>query len=155
MRRKSLIILLALPFLLFLSRGYAGALEDRAMFQALFDAWTQAFNQKKYPEVCKLFAKSITADYQGAARKDYAGMCDGFRKIFEEDDAVYHNEFRIHEIYRSNDVAAVRITWYLTVHKNGSHFASIQEEGLDVLRKQSNGRWQIVNFIAYPVSPNK
>lgn len=148
-----------LAFLLMItisSIGFALNKEDRVDFQKIFAEWTAAFNEKKFPVVCNLFSKSIIANYQGAPQKNYAMICDGFRKIFQEKETIYHNDFKIHAIYRSNDLAAVRITWYLTVYKKGIQISSIQEEGLDILRRQTNNKWQIVNFIAYPVlSTNK
>ncbi|VVC75377.1 hypothetical protein AQUSIP_06670 [Aquicella siphonis] len=134
------------------SNGYASKANDKVLFQELFKSWTKTFNQKKYPEVCDLFSKSIVADYQGSQRKNYSKLCFGFKKIFKEKNMVYHNNFKIHKIYHSNNLAAVRITWYLDIYKNGAHVSTIQEEGLDILQKQSNNQWQIVNFIAYPVS---
>jgi ketosteroid isomerase-like protein len=138
-----------------MSGAHADAAEDRATFQAIFRAWTEAFNEKRFPEVCDLFSKSLTADYQGAEAKDYSGICSGFDRIFQEKGVVYHNDFKIHRIVRARDLATVRITWYLNVYKEGAHFAAIQEEGLDVFQKQENGNWEIVNFIAYPVLPER
>ena len=137
------------------SNAQASAEEDQAAFQAVFSAWTQAFNEKRFPEVCDLFSRSVIAAYQGAPAKNYTTLCNGFEKIFQQAGIVYHNDFKIHQIYRSNDQAAVRITWYLDVYKEGAHLSSIQEEGLDIFQKQESGKWEIVNFIAYPVSPEK
>ncbi|QBS09120.1 hypothetical protein [Legionella israelensis] len=64
---------------------------------------------------------------------------------------TYQNQFKIHEVYQSNNLAAVRITWYLSVYKKGVHQYSIQEEGLDIFQKDDNNKWKIVNYIAYPV----
>ena len=135
--------------------AHASDAEDLAAFQALFRTWTKAFNEKKFPEVCNLFSRSLIADYQGAPTKDYATICNGFERIFKQTGIAYHNDFKIHRIYRSNDQAAVRITWYLDVYKEGAHLSSIQEEGLDVFQQQESGKWEIVNFIAYPVPPEK
>jgi ketosteroid isomerase-like protein len=133
------------------SPGYADASNDEVNFQKLFTEWTNAFNQKQYPKVCHLFAKSVHADYQGSSQKNYAKICEGFRKIFQEKEMTYHNDFKIHHIYRSDDLAAVRITWYLNIYKNGKHMSFIQEEGLDIFQRQTNKKWEIINFIAYPV----
>jgi ketosteroid isomerase-like protein len=138
-----------------MSHAQADAAEDQAAFQAIFSAWTKAFNEKRFPEVCSLFSRSLNSDYQGAPTKDYAATCNGFQKIFQQTEYVYHNDFKIHQIYRSNDQAAVRITWYLNVYKEGAHHSSIQEEGLDIFQKQKSGKWEIVHFIAYPVPPEK
>lgn len=149
---KSVAIMFVIAF--FSSTGYASTTQDQITFQALFNTWTQAFNKKAFPEVCRLFSKNITADYQGAPKKNYSNLCAGFQKIFQEKDRVYHNRFKIHQIYRSNNLAAIRITWYLDVYKKDTLISSIQEEGLDVLQKQVDGEWKIVNFIAYPTILN-
>ncbi len=138
-----------------ISSAQANDVEDKATFQTIFTEWTKAFNDKKFPEVCGLFSRSVIAAYQGAPAKDYAALCNGFEKIFQQAGFVYHNDFRIHQIYRSNDQAAVRITWYLDVYEKGVHLSSIQEEGLDIFQKRESGKWEIVNFIAYPVPPEK
>lgn len=124
-------------------------------FEQIFDSWTKAFNQKKYPEVCELFSKKVKADYQGAPRKNYSTICSGFHKIFQKTEMTYQNHFKIHEIYQSNNLAAVRITWYLNVYNKGILQYSLQEEGLDIFQKHSNNKWKIVNYIAYPVLKKK
>lgn len=150
--RKYIKLFIMLIPICFLSEIHASPKTIKAVnFQQIFSDWTKAFNEKKFPQVCELFAKSISADYQGSPQKDYNKICDGFKKIFQEKDTIYHNDFKIHHIYSSNAFAAVRITWYLHIYKNGKQTSSIQEEGLDIFQKQANGKWQIVNFIAYPV----
>lgn len=155
MIRKYVAALLLASGALASSAAYADAAEDQATFQAIFSNWTKAFNEKRYPEVCDLFSGSLVADYQGAPKKDYASICNGFKNLFAEKSSVHHNDFRMHQIYRTADLATVRITWYLDVYKDGAHVSSVQEEGLDVFQKQEDGKWKIVNFIAYPVPPGK
>lgn len=146
--------LLAILLFIFISNSYAKTTEDQPNFQAIFSSWTDAFNQKKYPEVCDLFSPSLISNYQGAPQKNYTKTCEGFQKIFlqeKQKNISYHNDFKIHQIYYSGNLAAVRITWYLDIYKNGKLSSSIQEEGLDIFEKQPNGQWKIVNFIAYPI----
>lgn len=142
------ILLVALTFF---SETHAGIKDNKINFQKIFSTWTKAFNEKKFPEVCELFSKSITADYQGTPRKDYSIICNGFKKIFAEKNKYYHNAFKIHHLYHSNDLAAVRITWYLDVYEKGKHISSTREEGLDIFQKQANGDWKIIYFLAYPL----
>lgn len=155
MIRKNVAVLLLASGALASSAAHADATEDQATFQAIFSDWTHAFNEKRFPEVCDLFSPALVADYQGAQKKDYSSICNGFKKIFAEQGVVYHNDFRIHQVYRANDLAAVRITWYLDVRKDGSPESAVQEEGLDVFQRQEDGKWKIVNFIAYPVLTKK
>lgn len=136
MIKKALAWLIVALNVVFMSTAQANVAEDEATFQAIFRAWTQAFNEQRFPEVCKLFSRSLIADYQGAQTKNYSSMGNGFKKIFEEREVVYHNDLKLHQIYRSNDLATVRITWYLNICKEGVHLSSMQEEGLDVFQKQ-------------------
>jgi hypothetical protein len=39
----------------------------------------------------------------------------------------------------------------LDVYNKGKHISSTQEEAIDIFQKQANKKWQIVNFIAYPI----
>lgn len=124
---------------------------DRVLFEKVFDEWTQAFNQKNLTQTCNLFAKSIIANYQGSPQKNYASICNGFKKIFANNDLKYHYTFKLYSVYLSGDIAAVRITWYLYKEKKMKKTLVTQDEGLDVLRKNKQGQWQILNYLAYPV----
>ena len=47
------------------------------------------------------------------------------------------------------DAAVVRLTWTLTIRpKDGGEVTSV-EPGLDVFRRERDGRWRIVRYIAY------
>jgi len=125
--------------------------DDRAMFQALYQRWTDAFNRKDLAGSCALFSPNLVADYRGVPRKNYATIKGGFEKTFARFNSNCKYSFKLHEIYRSGNLAAVRVTWYLTVTERGKPASSVttQDEGLDVLEKGRDGRWQIVNFLGY------
>lgn len=116
-----------------------------------FTDWTQAFNQKNLPGTCRLFSKNVTANYQGTPAKNYDILCSGFKKVFAESQQ-YQYQFKIHDIYRAENLAAVRITWYLKISDHGKVISETQDEGLDVLQRQ-NDEWKIVNYIGYPTKP--
>ncbi len=47
------------------------------------------------------------------------------------------------------DVAVVRLVWTLTIEpKDGASIESI-EPGMDIFRKQADGSWQIIRYMAY------
>ncbi|MHB1948462.1 MAG: YybH family protein [Gammaproteobacteria bacterium] len=136
--------------LLFTSTGFADQNKnDRMLFEGIFTVWTDAFNHKNLAGSCRLFAKSVTADYQGVPQKNYAAICGGFKKIFKEPHRQYRYTFKLHQVYRSGNLATVRITWYLRLDEKGKKTIVTQDEGLDVLQRNSQGEWQIVNYVGY------
>ena len=60
----------------------------------------------------------------------------------------------VHEIIVSGDIAVVRLTWTLTAEAKGLKDTTT-EEGIDIFRRQPDGRWSIARFIAFTTSPNK
>lgn len=123
--------------------------ENHKLFEGIFSRWTEAFDHKDLPNVCKLFSKHITAKYQGVPTKNYHSLCDGFKKIFSES-RTYKYSYRIRQVYRNDDLAVVRVTWFLQISEHGKLVSDTQDEGMDVFRKNKNGSWQIVNYLGYP-----
>ncbi len=147
------IILLACLTFCLASISYAdNSNDDMAVFQTLFQHWADAFNKKNISASCAIFSPQISADYLGFPTKNYTIICDGFKKIFEEKNREYRYQFKINHIYRSGDLAAVRITWSLDIFENNARISTTKDEGLDILQKQTNGEWQIVNYLSYPIS---
>jgi ketosteroid isomerase-like protein len=60
----------------------------------------------------------------------------------------------IHEILLAGDVAVVRLTWTLTTEVDGRRDTTT-EEGMDIFRRQPDGRWSIARFIAFTTRANK
>lgn len=152
---KKLGVLFLLSMVLVLKVHAVGTDENYAVFEGIFKQWTAAFNAKKLPESCALFAKTLRADYQGAPSKSYDSICHSFAELFKLKDVSYNYQFKLHQVYQSGDLAAARITWYLWEHKDGKRVMVSQDEGLDVFQKNQQGKWEIVNYVAYPMDTNK
>lgn len=143
-------LLLGLLVLLWSQFSIGASSEDRMIFKKLFTDWTTAFNNRELVKSCDLFSLHVVADYRGIKRKNYTNICNGFKKIFTDDLRKYHYSFKLHEIYKSEFLAAVRITWYLKItNKNGS-VTYVQDEGLDILEKNGKNKWKIINYLSYP-----
>lgn len=123
---------------------------DEAIFQKVFTDWTAAFNKKDLNKTCGLFSLTVSADYQGYPTKNYASLCEGFETIFK-DTKHFDYSFKINQVYRSGDLAAVRITWKLRITDNGKLISEGQDEGMDIFQKDSLGHWKIVNYLGYGV----
>lgn len=130
---------------------YAEQKSDVTIFQALFEKWTYSFNHQNLPATCNLFSPALSANYQGVAAKNYASICAGFKKIFQETQRHYHYRFKLHHVYHCHDLAVARMTWYLQINEQGKPTSLTRDEGIDVLQKNKQGQWQIVNYLAYPV----
>jgi ketosteroid isomerase-like protein len=61
----------------------------------------------------------------------------------------YHYALDINEIIVSGDLAVVRLTWYDTVSRPGVPDVTNPEIGMDVFRRQDDGSWKIIRYIAY------
>lgn len=123
--------------------------QNHRLFDQIFLAWVDAFNHKNLAGSCNLFSKNLLASYQGVPPKNYYTVCNGFKKIFHETrDYQYH--FKLHQIYRANDLAAVRITWYLRISEQGKLISTVQDEGLDIFKQNKRGEWKIINYLGYP-----
>lgn len=124
---------------------------DKLMFEKIFSSWSNAFNHKDLAATCGLFAKNISANYQGAPVKNYDVLCGGFKFVFSKPQE-YQYSYKINQVYRSDKLAAVRITWYLRISQHGKVISSGQDEGLDIFEQNSHGDWKIVNYLGYPVN---
>ena len=59
-------------------------------------------------------------------------------------------DLTIKEIIVSGDLAAVRLVWTLTVKRPGQvGGTATTEPGLDLFRRQGDGTWKIVRYLAY------
>jgi uncharacterized protein (TIGR02246 family) len=126
--------------------------EENASRQQITDAltqWTADFNAGDAEKACALFSRDLRADYRGQPERGYDGQCDILKRSLGDKSRRYSYALAIKEILVWRDVAVVRLTWTLTITpKEGQTITSI-EPGLDVLRKEANGRWRIVRYMAY------
>ncbi len=111
--------------------------------------WTADFNAGDAEKTCALFSRELRADYRGVPERGYDGQCDVLKRSLSDKSRRYSYALAIKEILVWSDVAVVRLTWTLTLTpKDGKTITSI-EPGLDVFRKEADGRWRIVRYMAY------
>ena len=55
---------------------------------------------------------------------------------------------KIEEIILSGDLAVVRLVWSLTT-RQGAKVVAWEEPGLDVFRREADGKWRIFRFLAF------
>jgi ketosteroid isomerase-like protein len=128
--------------------------QAQADIRAALMKWTADFNARNLGEVCDLFAPDLRYDYQGFPERGFDDICKLLRQSLAEPRKRYsYAPPAIKDILVSGDLAVVRLTWTLTVKGEAmAQGVTTEEPGIDIFRKQPDGRWQIIRFIAYTAS---
>ena len=131
----------------------AAAQTDGAAEKAIRDAlskWTDDFNARDATRICDLFAPDLRYDFRGSPERDYDAMCSLLHRALADRSKTFTYSFDIREIIVSGDIAIVRLVWTSKVTREGStHVTETREPGLDVFRRQVDGKWRIARYIAY------
>ncbi len=107
------------------------------------------FNAGNLQDACSLFSPDLRYDYRGFPERKYEDICDGLRRSLTDRTKRYAYSLVVREILVSGDLAAVRLTWTLTVTKPDARPEVSQEHGIDVFKRHLDGTWKIIRFIAY------
>jgi ketosteroid isomerase-like protein len=111
--------------------------------------WTQDFNNRNAEKACSLFAQDLRYDFRGYPERDYRDICDRIQRSLGDASKTYSYDLDVRETIVSGDIAVVRLVWKLTVTlPNGQQVVSV-EPGMDVFRKEPDGAWKIIRYIAY------
>jgi steroid delta-isomerase len=112
--------------------------------------WTRDFNARDASRICDLFAKDLRYDFRGLPERDYDALCGLLHKALADRTKQFVYSPEIREIIVSGDLAVVRLTWTVKMTPAGSaHAVESKEPGLDVFRRQHDGSWKIIRYIAY------
>jgi len=122
---------------------------DAKSFDKLYADWTKSFNQKDMVGTMSIFAPVCEAALPDANHKTYDQIEAGFKKLFADKSKSFKYTYDVLHIWRSGDLAAVRITWHLSTYENGKLIDKNDELGMDVLKRNKQGTWQIVNWVAF------
>lgn len=122
----------------------------QAQIEVALTQWKADFNAGRADKVCDLFARDLRADFRGQPERGYDALCALLRRSLADPARAYTYALAIKEILVWGDTAVVRLTWTLTVRRRDSGKATTSvEPGLDVFRRQSDGHWRIVRYMAY------
>jgi steroid delta-isomerase len=148
LRRAALLAALLLAAVL-PARAETDADAEAAIRTALLK-WVVDFNAGNASAVCDLFASDLRYDYRGFPERDFGAVCGLLRRSLSDGSRNFRYGVEIKEILVSGDLAAVRLVWTLTASGAGINGVMVSEEvGLDIFRRQPDGKWRIVRYIAY------
>lgn len=128
---------------------------DKAAITARLHRWTADFNANDPAGVCDLFAPNLVYSIPEVTNGTRETLCANLAAVLAKSDVKlrYANP-DIHEIVVAGDVAVVRLTWTLTTEAAGTKDTTT-EEGMDMFRRQADGRWSIARFVAFTTRANK
>ena len=123
---------------------------EQAIRRALID-WQLAFNAGDAGSVCNLFAPDLRYDYRGFPERGFEEVCALLGGSLADRSRKFTYDLAIKEVIVSGDLAVVRLIWTLTVKRPGQAGAGnvSEEPGLDVFRRQPDGSWKIIRYMAY------
>ncbi len=125
-----------------------------AAIKAALTQWTADFNAGRADKVCDLFAPDVIAQVRGAPERDHQAVCALLKRSLADTAKTYRYSFTIQQIMVVADLAVVRLTWTLRVQNRGAPGESLSlEPGMDIFRKQPDGSWKIVRYMAYEAPP--
>jgi uncharacterized protein (TIGR02246 family) len=128
----------------------AASAEADAAIRSVLAAWNADFNAGNTGRICDLFAADLRYDYRGFPERGYNDICALLQSSLGDTTRTFSYALDIKEVVVSGDLAVVRLVWTLTVRPAGGGDAvSSREPGMDIFRKQPDGSWKIVRYIAY------
>jgi steroid delta-isomerase len=129
----------------------APAAEDptQSQIRAALLQWAADFNAGSAEKVCALFAPDLRATVRGRAERGYEEQCELLKRSLGDRTKRYSYALDIQEILVWGDVAVVRLVWTLTVQPEGAPAQTSVEPGMDIFRREGDGRWRIMRYMAY------
>jgi uncharacterized protein (TIGR02246 family) len=133
----------------------ADADSDKAAITERLRRWTAAFNAHDAAGICDLFAPDLVAIVPEAPEGNRDSLCGNLNVLLAKPDLQLHYDNpEIREIIVSGDIAVVRPVWTLTVRKGADQDVTT-ELGIDIFKRQPDGRWSISRFATFTTRPNK
>ncbi|GAB1716336.1 MAG: hypothetical protein NTAFB05_13780 [Nitrobacter sp.] len=120
--------------------------DDATDIRTRLQQWTASFNRRDKSGACDLFSKSLVSDVQGQGQAGYETRCATINKALDDPQRTFRYVLDVKEIIVDRTIAVVRLDWTLKIDPGD---LISKETGLDVFRKEDDGRWRIIRFIAY------
>lgn len=121
---------------------------DEAAIRDRLLGWAASFNAGDADAVCDLFAADLVSVVRGAPDAGKAVVCARLARALAQDGVRLAYAVEIHEVLISGAIAVVRLDWTMTAEAEGKTETSV-ERGMDVFRRDPDGVWRIMRFIAF------
>jgi uncharacterized protein (TIGR02246 family) len=121
---------------------------DKVAITARLTEWTDTFNARDASKTCDLFSADLISTMRGRPDEGRDAVCRRIATALADRNLSLRYAARIEEIILSGDLAVVRLVWSVTMRR-GAKVASWEEPGLDVFRREADGKWRIFRFLAF------
>ena len=126
----------------------AGGDADKAAITARLTEWTEAFNTRDASKTCDLFSGNLISTMRGRPDEGRDAVCRRIATALADHNISLRYVARIEEIILSGDLAVVRLIWSVTAGR-GAKTVAWEEPGVDVFRRDADGKWRIFRFLAF------
>jgi uncharacterized protein (TIGR02246 family) len=128
---------------------------DTAAITNRLQRWTEAFNARDAAGVCDLFAPDLISTVSEALDGNRDALCGRLSAVLAKPGLQLHYDSPdLREIIVCGDIAIVRLFWTLTA-REGVKSSVSTEAGMDIFKRQPDGKWSIARFISFSATPNK
>jgi uncharacterized protein (TIGR02246 family) len=128
---------------------------DKAAIMDRLARWTGAFNARNVAGICALFSTDLVYTVPEVRDGSRKLLCSRLSAVLAKPELQLHYDSPdIREIIVAGNIAVVRLFWTLTARK-GTEQNTSTETGMDIFRRQPDGKWSIARFISFGVTPNK
>ncbi len=122
-----------------------------AAVRARLAQWTEDFNARQADKVCDLFSRDAVSQFRGQPERGYDEICALLKRSVNDKSKTYSYALDLKEVIAEGDIAVARLVWTLTVAPMN---ATSAEPGMDVFRREADGKWRIIRYVAY-TEPDK
>ena len=126
---------------------------DKAAIAARLQDFTAAFNARDAAGACHIFAPDLVSTMRGRPDNGREAVCKRIAAALADRSKTIRYAPDVEEIIVSGDLAIVRLVWNVTETQGGATRVS-KEPGLDVFRRQPDGKWSIARFLAFSNEPD-
>jgi uncharacterized protein (TIGR02246 family) len=127
---------------------------DKAAITERLQRWAEAFNARDATGVCDVFAPDLVSTVPEVLNGNRTALCARLTALLAKPElSLHYDSPDIREIIVSGDIAVVRLFWTLTARKGGEQSVT-NEAGIDIFRRQPDGRWSIARFMSFSTAPN-
>jgi uncharacterized protein (TIGR02246 family) len=134
--------------------AHSDAGSDRAAITERLRRWSDAFNARDAKGVCDVFAPDLVSTVPEVLDGNRDALCARLAALLAKPDlSLHYDSPDIREIIVSGDIAVVRLFWTLTARK-GTEQSVSHEAGIDIFKRQPDGKWSIARFMSFSTTPN-
>lgn len=131
-----------------LAPALASGDDDKAAIAARLAEWSDAFNTREASKCCDLFSADLISTMRGRPDEGRDAVCRRIARALADRNVSLRYTAKIEEIILSGELAVVRLVWTMTTRR-GAKVVAWEEPGVDVFRREGDGKWRIFRFLAF------